>query len=91
MEKMFEEMIDSVGHRMDNKEGSQMQRLLNKSTIRVAIVEDKAYWVNDHKFYMADIDETGRIDGENAEQIDVFSLPAKKVEKLLEILDSISD
>jgi hypothetical protein len=68
---------------------SQMQKLLDKETVRVVFVENNAYWVHNNVFYKADIDKNGRIDSENAVQIDVFSLSNKEATRLLDILDSI--
>jgi hypothetical protein len=91
MEQLFKEMMNNSNLNQLKTEKSQMEKLLNKSTVKVAIVDDKAYWVSNNQFYMANIDDAGRIDGENAEKVDVFSLPYKKVQSLLQILDSISD
>jgi hypothetical protein len=68
-----------------------MERLIDKKTIRVAIEENMAYWVFDNKFYKTKVSRSGQIDTENAEEIDVFSLSRKEMDRLLSILDSISD
>ena len=68
-----------------------MKRLLNKINLRVAVVDDNAYWVNNNIFYKAPISNGGSIDMENAIEIDVFSLSEKEMSNLLSILDSISD
>jgi uncharacterized protein YaiL (DUF2058 family) len=76
--------------RNKNKE-SQMQQLLGKNSISVAIVENKAYWVHNNTVYRADIDTLGEIDTDNAKPIDVFSLSKKETKELLKILDSLSE
>lgn len=58
-------------------------------TLTVAIVEDKAYWVHDNTFYETDI-VNGEIDKNSARPINAFTLPKKKFDQLLEILDNIT-
>lgn len=70
---------------------SQIDQLLEKSTINVVIEDQKAYWVFENSFYQADIDEGGRIETENAVKIDPFSLSETETKKLFSILDSISE
>jgi hypothetical protein len=73
------------------KKISQMKKLLEKTNVRVAVVDDNAYWVHNNIFYKAPISNHGSIDMENAIEIDVFSLSEKEMSNLLSILDSISD
>jgi len=69
---------------------SQMARLVHKDRVNIAIVDDKAYWVHDNKFYTSYINEYGLIDKDAAEIIDVFSMSEEEIEELLDILDNIS-
>lgn len=58
--------------------------------LKVAIVEDKAYWVVNNVFYEADvIDE--EIMKEDAKPIDAFDMDFKDVTKMMTILDNIQD
>lgn len=75
----------------NKKKKSQMQKLLDKNSISVAIVNNKAYWVKDNTFYTASIDAVGDIDTDNAEVVDVFSLSEPEMKNLLKILDSITE
>jgi hypothetical protein len=68
-----------------------MEKILERSTVKVVIVKNQAYWVYENNIYVADVDDYGRVDGQNAKKIDVFGLPQKKVNELLEIIDSISE
>lgn len=69
---------------------SQTYKMLEKSIIRVAIYKNTAYWVLNNVIYKARVDEDGNVIDSEAEQIDVFNLSEKEVNKLLAILDSIS-
>lgn len=58
--------------------------------LKVAIVEDKAYWVVNNMFYEADfVDE--EIVKEEAKPVDAFEMNIKDVNKMMTILDSIQD
>jgi hypothetical protein len=69
---------------------SQLSKILDEGTVRVAIQDDSAYWVIDNILYKANIDQDGRILNENAERVDVFDLSEKEVSNLLSIIDNIN-
>jgi len=58
--------------------------------IRVAIVEDKAYWVIHNVLYQADVVD-GEIEKEYASPVDAFDMDFKQVGKLMNILDNMQD
>ena len=74
-------------------EEEEMQEPFNEDDenfIKVAIVDDKAYWVIQNVLYEADvIDE--EIDKENASPVDAFSMDFKEVNQLMNILDNMQD
>ena len=58
--------------------------------LRVAIVEDKAYWVVNNTLYEAEvIDE--EIMKEDAKPVNAFDMDFKEVTKMMTILDNIQD
>jgi hypothetical protein len=69
---------------------SQLCKILDEGTVRVAIQDNSAYWVIDNILYTANISEDGRILNENAERVNVFDLSEKEVSNLLSIIDTIS-
>jgi hypothetical protein len=58
--------------------------------IRVAMFEDKAYWVVDNALYCADVVD-GEIIKENSEKVNAFDLDFKEVNNMMNILDGIKD
>ena len=68
---------------------SQLDKIRKKNIVRVAVIGKKAYWVHENIFYEADV-VNGHINNEEAKPIDAHKLSAKELERLLEILDSIS-
>ena len=57
--------------------------------VRVAVYEEKAYWVYDNVFYESDI--IREPDFTTARPIDTMSLSAKQLNELLNILDEIEN
>lgn len=58
--------------------------------LKVAIVEDKAYWVVNNVFYEADVVDE-EILKEDAKPVDAFDMDFKEVTKMMTILDNIQD
>ena len=58
--------------------------------LKVAIVEDKAYWVVNNIFYEAEVIDD-EILKEDAKPVDAFDMDFKEVTKMMIILDSIQD
>lgn len=58
--------------------------------VSVAVVEDKAYWVVDNTFYVAEIID-GEIDKTSSRPIDAFEMSPKDVTKMLFILDNLTE
>jgi hypothetical protein len=58
--------------------------------IKVAVVEDKAYWVFGNVLYEAKITED-EIMKEEAKPVNAFDMKLKDVNKMMTVLDSISD
>lgn len=56
-------------------------------TIRVAVYEDRAYWVMDNVFYESDV--IREPDFETARPIETMDLSPKELNKLLTILDDL--
>jgi hypothetical protein len=67
---------------------SQLTKRSNASRIRVVSIEDKAYWVQDNVFYVANlVDDTP--DLSTAIPVDTADMSKEDVEKMLLILDSL--
>jgi len=58
--------------------------------IKVAIVEDTAYWVINNVLYQADVVD-GEIEKEYAQPVDAFQMDFKQVNYLMNILDNMQD
>jgi len=69
---------------------SQVCKILDEGTIKVAIQDNRAYWVVENILYKANVDKYGKILNEDAERVDVFDLSEKEVDNLLSIIDNIN-
>ena len=62
---------------------------MQHTTIRVAVYEEKAYWVHDNIFYESEI--TREPNFETARPIDTMLLDPKELGNLLTILDDLKE
>ena len=67
---------------------TQLDKARKKNIIKVAITENKAYWVHENIFYESDVVD-GYVDSENSRPIDAHKLSQKELNKLMDILDGI--
>lgn len=73
----------------NNQAKSQLEALRKKNIIKVSIINNRAFWVKNNKFWTSNIID-GYIDNAHAEEIDAYSLSNKEFYMLLEILDELN-
>jgi hypothetical protein len=56
--------------------------------VSVAVVEDKAYWVSNNTFYVAELID-GEIDKSSSRPINPFEMSGSDIRKMLFILDNL--
>ncbi len=61
-----------------------------KGFVKVAIVEDKAYWIIDDILWQTNVVD-GEIIREDAHPIDAFDIDFKELNKMMNILDHMQD
>jgi len=69
---------------------TQMDKMLEKNSVNVMVVDDQAYWVLNNVFYKAKFVD-GNLNPETAEPIDTSALSKSEIEKMFYILDSLGD
>lgn len=67
---------------------TQMEKIQRENIIRVAIVNEKAYFVHDNTFYTASL-INGEVDRSSASPINAFDMSKKEMNMLLSILDNM--
>lgn len=74
---------------IDDFEEDFLQDYDSEEVIRVAVYDDKAYWVYNNIFYESDT--VREPDFETARPIDTMSMSPKQLNKLLVILDELEE
>jgi hypothetical protein len=67
---------------------SQSMKHVEKHMIKIIIIDNKAYWVKDNIFYVAET-EYGNVIPETAEPIDTSKMSKFDLDKMLFILDNL--
>jgi hypothetical protein len=61
-----------------------------RSNLKVIILEDRAYWVKDNTFYVADITDNG-IDKDSTHVLDIINMDKVQLDKIMFIVDKLRD
>ncbi len=73
--------------RKSNAEDDDYDMDEDREIVRVAVYEDKAYWVHENVFYESEV--TREPDFDTARPIDVSSLSSKDMKELFTVLDEL--
>lgn len=68
--------------------GSQSKNRRESSSIKVIIIQDKAYWVDENVFYVSEI-ENGIPIPETAMPVDTTNMSKEEIDKMMFILDNL--
>lgn len=72
------------------KEESQSTKHHDRIFLRVVVQGTKAYWIRDNIFYVADVNEDGQVDKENAKQVDTMSMDRVELDNIMEIVEKLT-
>jgi hypothetical protein len=72
------------------RQQSQSLKHIEKNTIKVIFIEDKAYWVSNNIFYCAEA-IGGSVNVDTTEPIDTANMSKKDIDKMLFILDNLKN
>ncbi len=61
-----------------------------KTSIKVIIMEDQAFWIKDNIFYVADMDGH-HIDKDTTRRVDTMAMDKVELDKMLFIMDQLRD
>jgi hypothetical protein len=67
---------------------TQAMKHVAKHMIKIIVIDNKAYWVKDNIFYVADT-QNGNVIPETAQPVDIENMPKKELDKMLFILDNL--
>jgi hypothetical protein len=80
----------SLNVKKKEKPLSQFKKRAEEGMLKVIVVDNKAYWVLDNVFYVADAFEN-QVQPETAKPVNVENMSKLDMEKMLFILDSLND
>lgn len=67
----------------------QSRQRYNPEQIKVVVIGDKAYWIQNNTFYEAMVTENGDIDQSLSKPVDTTNMPIEEVDRLLKIVDDL--
>ena len=68
---------------------SQSKKHDSASQLRVLISKDKAYWIKNNAFYMADV-ESGEVVKETTRQVDIMGMDKVQLDEMVFIVDQLT-
>lgn len=71
-----------------NNKSSQMDKRVEQNSVKIVATEDKAYWVVDNVFYVADLINDVP-DMSTARPVDTSNMSKSDIDKMLFILDNL--
>lgn len=69
---------------------TQASKYLEKIFIKIVIVKDKAYWIKDNVFYVADMVDDD-VDKTTAKEVDIMSMDKVQLEEAMFIIDKLKE
>lgn len=69
---------------------TQASKYYDKINIRVVFAQNKAYWIQDNTFYVADIVD-GEVDQSTAAQVDIMSMDRVQLDKMMLIVEKLTE
>lgn len=69
---------------------SQSKKHISKHMLRVMVIENKAYWVKDSVFFVAEADG-GNVLHNTAKQVDTLNMSKADIDKMMFILDKLKE
>jgi hypothetical protein len=69
---------------------TQSTNYQEESYTKVVISENKAYWIKENTFYMADV-VNGMVDKETTQQVDTMSMSDVELKKMLVIVETLRE
>lgn len=69
---------------------SQTTKHLDKMFVRVVITENKAYWIQDSVFYVADCID-GEVDKSTAQEVDTMAMDRVQLNKIMIVVEKLRE
>jgi hypothetical protein len=85
-------LLSDIAYKEIEKEQKQRQsdKFLNKHSVKVMIIEDKAYWIKDNQLYTANYVD-GDIDNYSIKEVDTINMSQVELEKTMFIVEKLAE
>ena len=69
---------------------TQATKHRNKDMVKIVMIDDQAYWIENNSFYVADITEEG-IDTESTKTVDTMGMDDVELDKIMFIVEKLNE
>ena len=87
--EMIRPYLDIVGPLEDDTD-RQSVKYLSNVYMKIMIVKDKAYWIKDNIFYVADVID-GQVNKENARAVDTMAMSKVELDEMIFIVEKLRE
>ena len=87
--ELMKPYIDIVGP-MEEPNKTQSWNYLKNVYMKIMIVEDKAYWIKDNRFMVADVVD-GQVDKANSAEVDTMNMDKVELDEMLFIVEKLRE
>jgi hypothetical protein len=78
-----------IMNRERSPQAKQSNQKYNQERIKVVVINDKAYWIQDNAFYETTITDSGEINQSLAKPVDTSNMDTEEIDKLMKIVDDL--
>ena len=72
----------------EEETSKQSSNYIKNVYMRIMVVKNKAYWIKDNKFLIADV-VNGEVDKDNAKEVDTMGMDKVELDEMLFIVESL--
>lgn len=88
---IYELMRPLLPHMPPPEIGStQATNFLKRTYMKIMVVKNKAYWIKNNKFYVADV-VSGQVNQESAKEVDTMSMDKVQLDEMLFIVEKLRE
>lgn len=77
-------------HKLMKHQKSQSSKHMEQITTRIVFIDNKAYWIKDNKFYVADAINQN-IDESTKQEVDTMSMDKVELNKIIFIVETLTE
>jgi hypothetical protein len=78
-----------IMNRERSPQAKQSNQKYNPERIKVVVINNKAYWIQDNAFYETIITDSGEINQSLAKPVDTSNMDTEEIDKLMKIVDDL--